>query len=422
MITLDERRQLINIIEHLYDFTDGGPRARRLLLTQAGLLQYVTAVDLSGSANIVASDIVGRLITKGYLIPERPNYHALGALLSYLLTTGELSYEHARFLAYLIVRYSLVLDPTYIDDIRAQYSISDRPIQPLVPMQVQTPPTTLLKTETPPLNITLPDKQALERVINSEDNFLDINLLAGAIYSAQAVCQIENREGTNVEKKAIGTGFLIGPDLLLTNQHVVRDKKYLTEMVARFGYQIDANGVPLPGHKVCFRPDFYFSSDSSSLDYALLRLQEQPLTHIAVNHNANDLSYLDLVWQGKHRGYLLLAERFIKEQDRLNIIQHPNGKSMKVVLTQNYVIADMTETRVQYVADTMDGSSGSPVLNQNWEVVALHHSGEPYPPDAAKSVFKKAWKGQFRANEGIPVRAILKDFHAKGLNRFLPKN
>ena len=68
----------------------------------------------------------------------------------------------------------------------------------------------------------------------------------------------------------------------------------------------------------------------------------------------------------------------------------------------------------------MDGSSGSPVFNQNWEVVALHHSGEPYPPDSAKEVLQKAWKGHFRVNEGIPIRAILEDFRAKKLDRYLP--
>ncbi|TMC17527.1 MAG: trypsin-like peptidase domain-containing protein [Chloroflexi bacterium] len=235
------------------------------------------------------------------------------------------------------------------------------------------------------------------------------------------VCQIEHRVGANIEEKAIGTDFLIGPDLLLTNQHVVADRKHLSEIVARFGYQADGNGVPLPGREVPFQPDFYFSSDSSSLDYALLRLQDEPLKHIAVRSDAGYLSYLDWILQGKHRGYLVLAERFIKEQDRLNVLQHPDGKPMKCVLTQNHVVIDMTETRVQYVADTMNGSSGSPVFNQNWEVVALHHSGKPYPPDSTKDVPKKAWKGHFRVNEGIPIRAILKDFREKGLDRYLPQ-
>ena len=133
------------------------------------------------------------------------------------------------------------------------------------------------------------------------------------------------------------------------------------------------------------------------------------------------LSYLELLLQGKHRGYLLLAERFMREKERVNIIQHPDGQAMKVVLTQNYIAKDMSDSRLQYIADTMDGSSGSPVFNQDWEVIALHHSGKPYPADTIEVMTKKAWKRRFRVNEGIPVRAILKDFREKGLDRHLPR-
>jgi endonuclease G, mitochondrial len=94
---------------------------------------------------------------------------------------------------------------------------------------------------------------------------------------------------------------------------------------------------------------------------------------------------------------------------------------MKVVMTQNYVAGDMTETGVHYVADTMEGSSGSPVFNRNWEIVALHHSGKPFPKESVASAGKRLWKGKFRVNEGVPIRAILADFKKKGLDRHLPK-
>ncbi|TMC17526.1 MAG: hypothetical protein E6J34_18525 [Chloroflexi bacterium] len=177
MLTSQDQQELIRIIENLYDFTDGGNRTRRLLLTQAGLRQYVPVIDLSGTASIVAQDIVGQLEAKGYLVPERPNYHALGALLSYLLTTVGISYEQSQFLARLIVRYSLVIDTTYINELRSQYNISDVPISPSVPALVQTSlPTTLPKTEEPTFRIFSLDEQGFERIINSQDNFLDLYL------------------------------------------------------------------------------------------------------------------------------------------------------------------------------------------------------------------------------------------------------
>jgi len=129
----------------------------------------------------------------------------------------------------------------------------------------------------------------------------------------------------------------------------------------------------------------------------------------------------DLVRRGKHRGYLVLTPRLPLEQARLNILQHLKGYPLKVVLTQNHVVK-LTEDRVQYVADTMDGSSGSPVFNQKWELVALHHSGLPYLSDGVGDALKKAWKGRFRVNEGILVRAILEDFRVNKIDRYLPRD
>lgn len=118
MLTSEDQQELIHIIENLYDFIDGGIRARRLLLARADLHQFVSRIDLSGPSDIVAQDIVDRLERKGYLSPEHPHYHALGALLSSLLKRSDLPPDQARFLASLIVRYSLVLDPAYINKLR----------------------------------------------------------------------------------------------------------------------------------------------------------------------------------------------------------------------------------------------------------------------------------------------------------------
>jgi endonuclease G len=256
----------------------------------------------------------------------------------------------------------------------------------------------------------------LERVLNSVDNFLDINLLAGAIYSAQAVGRIEWPEGY-----ARGTGFLIGPDLLLTNQHVLENKAQLADAIIRFDYWNDFLGVaPAAGRVYRFQPDFYHASPAEELDYALVRLTDAPLKAMTPAGQTTDLAPFDGLRQGQHRGYLVVAPRHISRLDRVNIIQHPDGNPLKAVMTQNYVMADMSERRVHYVADTMGGSSGSPVFNRLWEVVALHHAGQPYPYDQAVVGIEKDEQGEYRVNEGIPMRTILKDFEAKGLLQWLP--
>ncbi len=414
-LAIEELQRLTRIVASLYEFTDLGARGRREILRQAGLLRFLLRIDLTGPPHIVAGDVVGRLMDYGFL-PERPTHHALGALLSYLLTLGDLPREDARFVAELILKYALVADPAYIDKLRTDYNITESDVpQPAeagaVPLAVEAPGAI---STGPSFEVAITDDAAaegLERLIGDETNFLDIYSLFGAIYSAQAVCLIERPEGMPQ-----GTGFLVGPDLVLTNQHVLKSEKYGQAAVARFGHMLDATGVALPGQVFPLRAGFYRSSPAGELDYALVRLQDQPLQDRLVDDEEDKLSLVDLVRLGKHRGYLPLAPRTILEHERVNIIQHPDCDPMKVVMTHNYVVEDMSETRVQYLADTMDGSSGSPVFNGKWEVVALHHSGQPYPKETPGDRIKKVLKGVTRVNEGIPIRAILKE-----IERFLPR-
>jgi V8-like Glu-specific endopeptidase len=255
------------------------------------------------------------------------------------------------------------------------------------------------------------DQAELEQIVNSEDNFLDIDALAGAIYTAQAVGRIELPRG-----RAHGTGFLVGPDLMLTNYHVFKSKDVLASAVVRFDYHANADGVVTQGRIFDFQPDFYVGSPDTELDFALVRIKGEPLAERKLQPGDEGLGYLELLRRGRHRGYLLVSPSLIVEHERVNIIQHPNGNPQKVVLTQNYVLATMSDTRVHYLADTLPGSSGSPVLNRYWEVVALHHSGGAHPPQKASSDLQKLLKGVYKFNEGIPIRAILPQ-----IERYLPR-
>lgn len=418
LLEQQERNRLINIVAQMYDFTDAGTRGRRVFIQEtAGLGRFIIDMNLEGSPSLVARDLVGRLERFNDQLPERPTYHSLGALLDAILQMNELSSENKSFVASLIVRYSLIADPVYLESLRDRYNLVETEIRRQPPFEIIPPANRIEEFKSPKFKVQLGNEQVLETIINSEDNFLDMHLLQGALYCAQAVGRIEIPEGT-----ARGTGFLVGSDLLLTNQHVLNDQDDLEQAVVRFGYVNDASGVSSSGKIVQVQPDFYFSSPADELDYALVRLKEKPLEDIAVTSNELKIkSMAELARMGKHRGYLELASRDPIKPSRVNIIQHPNGLPLKVVMTQNYMV-HKTDKRVQYVADTMDGSSGSPVFNQRWEIVALHHSGSPYPPETLMDTTKKVWKGQFRVNEGIPIRAILEDFRNKGLDRYLPRN
>lgn len=76
------------------------------------------------------------------------------------------------------------------------------------------------------------------------------------------------------------------------------------------------------------------------------------------------------------------------EGDRAIVIQHPNGG--RKMVDEGFVV-DTDDTSVWYAVDTEFGSSGSPVFNEYWELIALHHQRDP----------------DMMANKGISIDAIL---------------
>jgi V8-like Glu-specific endopeptidase len=86
----------------------------------------------------------------------------------------------------------------------------------------------------------------------------------------------------------------------------------------------------------------------------------------------------------------------------VNIIQHPNGGPKRVALRNNLVY-DSDFPRLRYFTDTEQGSSGSPVFNDGWQVVALHRA----------STFVDQGQVTGWVNEGTQMAAILDDLKLK---------
>jgi hypothetical protein len=81
------------------------------------------------------------------------------------------------------------------------------------------------------------------------------------------------------------------------------------------------------------------------------------------------------------------------------VIGHPLGGSLVYSLDDNLLL-DHDGVRVHYRAPTEPGSSGSPVLDRQWELIALHHAGRPSMPKLHGS------NETYAANEGIAIAAI----------------
>ncbi|MER9240911.1 trypsin-like peptidase domain-containing protein [Mesorhizobium sp. M0633] len=236
----------------------------------------------------------------------------------------------------------------------------------------------------------------------------------------QRVAEIENRvcRVEVPELDARGTGFLVAPQLVLTNYHVIESVlKGLTapnKVVFRFDYKVLADGVTIGSgkkHRLAsdwlvdhspysvtdFESEPRDDADSEELDYALLRL-ESPAGDDAVD--------------GTRRGWIeapSIAHDFMQSR-ALYIVQHPDGKPMQVALDSEAVIK-ATPSRVRYTTTTEPGSSGSPCFGADWRWVALHHSGDP-------KYWKEGKKPEY--NQGIPTETIVNLLTKRGKAQMLP--
>jgi V8-like Glu-specific endopeptidase len=106
----------------------------------------------------------------------------------------------------------------------------------------------------------------------------------------------------------------------------------------------------------------------------------------------------------------------------VNVVQHPNGEPKQLALRENQIV-DELEDFLHYQTDTAPGSSGSPVFNDQWEAVALHHSGVPRKDEQGRILTREGtpWTrdmGEHRidwvANEGARISRIVR--HVKQQN------
>jgi hypothetical protein len=200
----------------------------------------------------------------------------------------------------------------------------------------------------------------------------------------------------------LGTGFLVGPQAVLTNWHVVHEsrKRGIAELACAFDYIRGADGALAPVETIgveavaverpCSPAEMTTAPDDppprpDELDYALLKLARAP----------------------GNRGYVrLVAGPPAAARAALYIVQHCGGKPMMIAQDMEAVIGLVHGgLRLRYKTNTEPGASGSPCFTSDWDLLALHHFGDPAhaPPEY---------------NQGIPsglLRASIEAAHAGGL-------
>lgn len=220
--------------------------------------------------------------------------------------------------------------------------------------------------------------ETLEKIMGKQSTLLPISFLEVGVQRALSVARIKRSDGL------LGTGFLTNDSLLVTNNHVLENERIAKSAIAQFGYQQSATGLDMQSTDLELDPDSGFATSEGD-DWSLVRVEGDP--------NAK--------W-----GALELQEGGTKQFDRVNIIQHPGGGPKQIALYHN-VVAYADDKRIQYLTDTLPGSSGSPVFDSDWNLVALHHSGGWIKEPGTKS--------QVYRNEGINIKLVREGLEAAGL-------
>jgi V8-like Glu-specific endopeptidase len=249
----------------------------------------------------------------------------------------------------------------------------------------------------------------LEAQVQALPQQVDISTFLERVARAEPrVCRIEIPLAAGI---AYGTGFLVGNDRVLTNWHVAAHIKNSNATPAnvrlRFGYKKDAKGVEISSGRVYglagstplaskpFAPGDAApggrAAEAGELDYALLAVAGSPGTDSALQNP---------VLGGETRGFMDLSSAQPLPAQNLGVfvLGHPAHEPMAISSGRVLSIA-ASGLRMRHDAYTLNGSSGSPVFDANFNLVALHHAGDP-------------GSGPAQFNQAIPLALIAADIAA----------
>jgi V8-like Glu-specific endopeptidase len=237
-------------------------------------------------------------------------------------------------------------------------------------------------TDVSPQAAERPDRSiGFEKVFGSE-SFENYRWFEDLMRRCRAVARIEDDY-----EEGVGTGFLVrGADLhptlpdtvLVTNAHVVPDALDPANAILTFRVLGSASGNR---ERQRIRRVLW-SSPESQLDATIAELEAVPA--------GAEVCPLAKV----------MPPQASDPPARVYVIGHPEGSlSVKISIRDNHLL-DYDDILVHYRAPTQPGSSGSPVFDKRWNVIALHHAGDDHTPMLGGR------QGTYQANEGIRIDRI----------------
>lgn len=221
-----------------------------------------------------------------------------------------------------------------------------------------------------------------EKIMGERPTFLDVAYLKRGYETARAVVKLRMRFSSGWYS---GTAFLIAPGRLLTAHHnlVQSSGENALEVTAQFDYERAIDGPEAEG-------------SIAPCDVASI-----------IGEAADDWAVIELSMPKQDYPLVRLSDTRVIAEDRVAIIQHPNGMAKQVAMHNN-LVTFANDSRVQYLTDTLPGSSGAPVFDAKWNVVALHHAGGALAVPGTKQLVYR--------NQGTSITLVRERMTALGVH------
>ncbi|NEJ69898.1 trypsin-like serine protease [Rhizobium phaseoli] len=305
--------------------------------------------------------------------PANPKYTTLGSIM--YPTLFSFGVEQARLTAALIVKYKLIVDPGERRLFTARFQV---PVQ--VPVTGEDSAASDLAVGPDFSWSGSNDALQLQKLFHPDPLDWDVGFLTRAITASSGVCRIE------INGAPGGTGFLISPDLVVTNYHVL----------GKTDAEIDATA---PNVKLRFGALTNEAAQEDEGQLAALDAASPVLSRSPVEKHDFVVLRTDT---SKCKGTkpVTLQKTAPAQDSNLSVIHHSGGQAMRLQFSPSGVSTVMEpQGKLQYASRTTGGSSGSPCFNDDFAVIAIHH--------AARS---KLWGV---AGEGILISALYEDEQVK---------
>ncbi|MET4085613.1 trypsin-like peptidase domain-containing protein [Bradyrhizobium sp. S3.5.5] len=244
-----------------------------------------------------------------------------------------------------------------------------------------------------------------EAFLRGVDGTLDVRFLRDGMNAAASVVKLlvhRHVDGNPVFEEGdtpqftSGTGWLIGPGLIITNHHVINARE-------DEGNDADAS-----------EKDFRLQAENTTILYDYVDKLNQPTSHMTGKgalmcfDKALDFAILKVPAEAPDRPPMRLRKQVIRKAAdqplnvRVNVLQHPNGDPMRLGFRDNFVVLGDEKT-LSYLTDTSLGSSGSPVCDDSWTVAALHSGSRSI---SAQNITIRGTKFR-RENFGTPMPTLM---------------